>query len=143
MDENRLSGDHTVMMRPLTLLVVVLASGCADAFSPPAGAEPFDPPASYSDFWIQVQNCSHLSGDPTRVDWYVVPGTVTFPCAYGSCRGLWVAPHNIYLSDVAAHDLFGESFFTVKHEILHDLVGRAGHPPVFEQCGLLRSDSLG
>ncbi len=78
-----------------------------------------------------------------RVQWYIVPGTTTFPCDYGSCRGLWVSPHSIYLSDAAAHDYFFEDFFTVKHEILHDLVGKPGHPPVFEQCGLLRIDSLG
>jgi hypothetical protein len=125
-------------------LCALFAAGCGEEpFSPPAGAEPFDPPPAYSDFWTQVQSCSHLSGDSTLVQWYVVRGTATFPCAYGACRGLWAAPHSIYLSDAAAHDLFAEDFFTVKHEILHDLVGRAGHPPVFQECGLLRTDSLG
>ena len=135
----RISGNTSCRIAVCALF----AAGCGEAFSPPAGAEPFDPPAAYSDFWIQVQNCSHLSGDMTRVQWYVVRGTLTFPCAYGACRGLWAAPHNIYLSDAAADDLFAENFFTVKHEILHDLVGRTGHPPVFQQCGLLRTDSLG
>src|SRR6267378_8629223 len=90
---------------------VLLAAGCREAFfSPPVGAEPFTPPAAYSDFWIQVQNCSHLAGEMTRVQWFVVPGTTTFPCSYGACRGLWVAPHDVYLSDAAAHDLFAETF---------------------------------
>lgn len=78
----------------------------------------------------------------SRVRWFVVPGSTTFPCEYGDCRGLWVAPHTIYLSDVAAHGFFGD-FFTVKHEILHDLVGQPGHPDVFQQCGLLRDEAPG
>jgi hypothetical protein len=124
-------------------LLALCAAGCKEGFSPPKFAERFDPPASYNDFWTQVQDCSGLSGDSARVHWYVVRGTVTFPCSYGDCRGLWVAPHDIYLSDAAAADIFFENFFTVKHEILHDLVGQGGHPPVFQQCGLLRTDSLG
>ena len=136
----RISGNTSCRIAACALF----AAACAEeAFSPPAGAERFDPPPAYSDFWTEVQNCSQLSGDSSRVNWYIVRGTVTFPCAYGDCRGLWVAPHDIYLSDGAASDVFFENFFTVKHEILHDLVGQAGHPPVFEQCGLLRTDSLG
>lgn len=124
------------------LLVTALGVGCAgDAFSPVAGAEPFDPPATYSVLWSEVEACSQLTGTMSLVDWYMVPGTTTFKCEYGNCRGLWVSPHDIYLSDVAAHDFFGDNFFTVKHEILHDLVGEPGHPPVFEQCGLLRPDA--
>lgn len=42
-------------------------------------------------------------------------------------------------SQLAAHDFFADDFFTVQHEILHDLVGQPGLPPVFEQCGLLRT----
>ena len=125
-------------------LAVLLAGGCTgDAVSPLAGAEYFDPPATYSSLWTEVEGCSALTGTMSRVRWYVVPGTTTFECAYGACRGLWVAPHDIYLSDVAAHDFFGDNFFTVKHEILHDLVGHPGHPPVFQQCGLLRTDAPG
>jgi hypothetical protein len=124
--------------------VIVLAGACSgDVSSPVAGAEPFDPPATYSNLWTEVEACSQLTGSMSLVNWYVVPGTTTFTCEYGACRGLWVAPHDIYLSDVAAHDFFGDNFFTVKHEILHDLVGHAGHPPVFDKCGLLRPDAPG
>jgi hypothetical protein len=137
----RISGSTSSRIGPL---VIVLAGACGgDAFSPVAGAEPFDPPATYSNLWSEVEACSQLTGSMSLVDWYVVPGTTTFKCEYGACRGLWVAPHGIYLSDVAAHDFFGDDFFTVRHEILHDLVGHPGHPPVFEQCGLLRPDAPG
>ena len=132
-----------------TLLIVALA-GCVDALAPPAGAVTFEPPFEFGALWQQVETCSQLSGDLERVHWYVVPGISTFPCPSGECRGLWIGPHDIYLSHAAAHDLFQDDFFTVKHEMLHDLVGaaglspvaRAGHPPVFQRCGLLR-DSVG
>ncbi|HXO86575.1 MAG TPA: hypothetical protein VN803_13730 [Gemmatimonadales bacterium] len=125
-------------------LVALLAAGCkGDVLAPVDGAEPFDPPATYSVLWTEVETCSQLTGSMSLVNWYIVPGTTTFKCEYGACRGLWVAPHSIYLSDVAAHDFFGDDFFTVRHEILHDLVGHPGHPQVFEDCGLLRPDAPG
>ena len=118
-------------------------AGCADAFAPPQGAERwYPPPVVFDNLWSQVEGCAQLSGDMRLVRWYVVPRTMTFPCAWGDCRGLWSAPHNIYLSHAAAHNLFLDDFFTVRHEMLHDLVGHAGHPPVFEQCGLMRTDSV-
>ena len=137
----KISGSTSCSIAPL---VIVLAGACTgDAFAPVEGAEPFDPPAVYSNLWTEVEGCSRLIGAMSRVQWYIVPGTTTFPCEYGNCRGLWVAPHSIYLSDVAAHDFFADDFFTVKHEILHDLVGHPGHPTVFETCELLRPDAPG
>jgi len=123
--------------------VVVAAAGCGDGFAPPDGAEHYDPPAVYSILWQETEDCAQLTGTMSRVHWYMIPGTSTLPCDYGDCRGLWEAPHNIYLSDVAAHDFFGDNFFTVRHEILHDLVGQPGHPAVFQQCGLLRDEAPG
>ncbi len=137
----RISGSTFCRLAPLLIGFAGACSG--DVFQPIDGAEPFDPPAPYDVLWTEVEGCSGLTGTMARVDWYIVPGTTTFDCEYGACRGLWIAPHKIYLSDVAAHDFFGDDFFTVRHEILHDLVGHAGHPPVFEQCGLLRPDAPG
>ena len=124
-------------------VAVVLSGACGDGLSAPLGAERFDPPAVYTVLWGEVETCAGVQGSMSVVHWYVVPKTLTFPCEYGACRGLWVAPHSIYLSDAAAHDTFFEEFFTVKHEILHDLVGAPGHPPVFQQCGLLRDEAPG
>lgn len=125
------------------MLLAVALAGCVDAFSPPPGSEPYLPPAVYEIYWQQVESCSQLTGDMARIRWFIVPGTTTFPCPYGNCRGLWVAPHDVYLSDAAAHNLFLENFFTVKHEMLHDLIAQPGHPPAFEQCGLMRPHSVG
>src|SRR4051812_48984610 len=91
-------------------VAVVLAGGCGDALSVPFGAERFEPPATYTILWGQVEECAQLQGTMSRVRWYVVPKTLTFPCEYGDCRGLWEAPHHIYLSDAAAHDTFFENF---------------------------------
>ena len=52
-------------------------------------------------------------------------------------QGMWTSPHRIYLSEFARSDSAGD-YFTVRHEILHDLLGAGGHPPVFRTCNLLR-----
>ncbi|HJS43742.1 MAG TPA: hypothetical protein VJ755_09740 [Gemmatimonadales bacterium] len=111
--------------------------GCGDAFSPPPGATRLDPPPIYKELWREVEGCSGLSRSMAWVNWFLVPEH-PFPCGTRFCAGLWVSPHNIYLSDVAAHDQYGDNYLTVRHEILHELVRKPGHPPVFSQCELLR-----
>ncbi len=123
----------------ISVLFAVLALSCVDSFSPPVGTHPFDPPIGYRAAWQQVEDCSGLQGDFARVRWFLVPQPY-FRCSQegtGNCFGLWQRPHDIYLSEPAASD--SASYFTVRHEILHDLLqGGLDHPPVFSTCGLLR-----
>jgi hypothetical protein len=122
--------------------VVILVVGCVEGFSPPDGTTRLNPPPVYGDLWRAVESCSGWTGDIALVHWYLVPGE-RFSCNGAFCNGLWESPHNIYLSDVAAHDLDGDNYFTVRHEILHELVRQPGHPPVFSQCHLLRPGRTG
>jgi hypothetical protein len=56
------------------------------------------------------------------VHWFVVPGE-DFECPAGRCTGHWEPPHTVYLAQGwAAHEM------VVRHEMLHDLIGQAGHP---------------
>ena len=127
----------------VALFAVAVAGACADdPFSPPEGTERFDPPDAYRAQWAIVEDCSGLRGPFERVRWYRIP-TWSFACPEGNgvreCFGLWEEPHNIYLGTFAAGNLNGD-YFTVRHEILHDLLGPGqGHPPVFEKCGLIRA----
>jgi len=125
-------------MRYRTLLLVFVATGCGDAFAPPPGTTPLDPPPIYSDLWREVEACSGVSGNMDVIRWFMVQGG-SFLCGLHFCDGLWVSPHNIYLSDLAAHDLQGDNYLTVRHEMLHELIRKPGHPPVFSQCHLLRT----
>jgi hypothetical protein len=115
------------------LCPLVLLLACLDSFAP-AGAAPFTPPAAYRAWWSVIAVCAGISGDFDRVEWYQVPDA-TYPCpAYaGRCAGWWRPPHDIYLAEVWLADRQ-----LVEHEMLHDLLQRGDHPPVFEACGVAR-----
>jgi hypothetical protein len=56
--------------------------------------------------------------------------------------GAWNEPHDIFVTEEARDDSLS-AYLTVRHEMLHDLLGGGGpngeaHPPVFVHCGLMR-----
>lgn len=129
-----------------TLAAALLgATACRDATAPlPQGSWRVAASESYTVWWQEVESCSGLTGDLARIAWHEVPAD----SAYGGfwcedapdneCAGEWVSPHDIYLAGPSA--LMPEGYvadaWTVKHEMLHDLVGRPGHPQVFADCRL-------
>lgn len=118
-------------MQRLACLLLML--GCASPLDV-QGASPFTPPPVFAEYWREIETCSGLSGDWRRVEWYVVPaGQIVWDGTHYS--GVWQPPHTIYISDVVLEHL-DRYATTVKHEMLHDLRGRGGHPPVFETCGV-------
>jgi hypothetical protein len=101
---------------------VALATLLAACGFDPAGSQPWEPPAVYREWWAATEACSGLSGDFERVEWLVVPGE-SFECASGRCVGHWEPGHRIYLAgDWTGHEM------VVRHEILHELMRRSGHP---------------
>ena len=110
-----------VLHRPRRRLVALATLLAACGFDP-AGSQPLEPPAVYQEWWAKTEACSGLSGDFDRVEWMVVPGE-SFPCSSGDCVGHWDPSHKIFLaSDWSMHEM------VVRHEMLHDLVRRSGHP---------------
>jgi hypothetical protein len=107
--------------------------GCgADAVAP-AVHERFDPPAEYRSWFSATEACSGLTGDFERLRFYRVPGE-EFACPSGMCVARWTDEHHIYMADP-----FLANEMVVRHEMLHDLIGQAGHPdPPFGEsgCGL-------
>jgi hypothetical protein len=88
----------------------------------PAGSQAWEPPAVYQEWWAKTEECSGLSGNFDRIEWMIVPGE-SFPCSSGNCVGHWDPGHKIFLaSDWTAHEM------VVRHEMLHDLIRRSGHP---------------
>jgi len=88
----------------------------------PAGSEVVEPPSVYREWWAKTEACSGLTGDFDRVEWMIVPGE-SFACSSGECVGHWDPGHRIYVaSDWAHHEM------VVRHEMLHDLMRRRGHP---------------
>ena len=112
-------------------LTPLLLLGCLDAFAP-AGAVPFTPPAVYRAWWTEIESCAGLSGDFDRVEWYEVPGSsYSCPAHEGRCDGWWRSPHTIYMAQGLVYNRR-----LAEHEMLHDLLQRGGHPPVFQACGV-------
>lgn len=103
---------------PLVASAAILAACGFD----PAGSEPWQPPAVYQEWWAKTEACSGLSGNFDRVEWMVVPGP-SFRCSSGDCVGHWDPGHKIFLAaDWTEHEM------VVRHEMLHDLMRRSGHP---------------
>ena len=107
------------ILRAVLVLVTVSGAGCAFE---PAGAEPLAAPPVYKEWWAKTQACSGLSGDFDRVRFETVPGD-EFACPTGTCVGRWESNHHIYLAqDWSLNEM------VVRHEMLHELLGKAGHP---------------
>ena len=86
----------------------------------------------YREWFAATEACSGVSGDFDRIDWYIVPGN-SFSCPGGECAGHWNSGHAIYIAEG-----WVASEMVVRHEILHDLLGRSGHPdpPFGSPCPL-------
>ena len=120
-----------VSRRTLLSLSSALLVLAACGFDPDDDS-PISPPANYREWWAKTEACSGLSGDFDRVKWSVIPG-YGFDCASGTCAGHWEPDHHIYLaSDWTDNEM------VVRHEMLHDLLNRAGHPdpPFGDPCPL-------
>ena len=95
--------------------------------------ERFEPPARWEILWGDVERCSGFRGDFHRVTWFSATGD-NLPA------GWWHPPHAIYLVSSMVDSVGGHNArdrqYTVMHEMLHDLIGRGGHGPAFQRCGL-------
>ena len=118
-----------------TLTTAVIFLGCREApLAPafpelPAGAESLTPPASYANWWRDTEQCAGMSGDMSRITWFVVPGRTSFVYQDGKYDGYWWnGVHWIIL----AGDKVSDSLI-VRHEMLHELLGRGDHPPAYFQ----------
>lgn len=105
------------------LLIAVSACGFD-----PQGDVPLDPPPVYREWWLKTQACSGLTGNFDRIQWSVIEGP-SFACSSGQCAGHWNNDHHIFLAgDWVMNEM------VVRHEMLHDMIGRPGHPaPPFGQ----------
>src|SRR5205809_98741 len=61
-----------------------------------------------------------------------VPGSsYSCPAHEGQCDGWWRSPHTIYMAQGLLYNRR-----LAEHEMLHDLLQRGDHPPVFQACGV-------
>jgi hypothetical protein len=103
-----------------------LALACSGATEPHVvlGAVPLTPPARFALWWRLTEACSGLTGDFASVQWYVVPNTTTVNDQGTQVDAYWISdPDRIVLADARKND--GP---IVRHEMLHALLHRNGHP---------------
>ncbi len=121
----------------LFLPLGLTACGVTDPSSTlPLGAEPLVAPSNYLSWFGETEQCSGLSGQFDRIQFYVVPGVTSFETEIGPTFGLW---SRIGGTDriILAGAQVGEEM-VVRHEMLHALIGTKGHPrALFDvQCRL-------
>ena len=120
---------------PLATLFA-LAGACRDfplaPLAPPqlpAAAEAMTPPTTYADWWRATEECAGLQGDLARVTWFVVPGRTSFTYGNGQYDGYWWnGVHWILLAGEKV-----DNPLVVRHEMLHELLGRGDHPAEYFQ----------
>ncbi|HTA74768.1 MAG TPA: hypothetical protein VK733_10865 [Gemmatimonadaceae bacterium] len=109
----------------LNLLVLAVVACRAPTTPLPSGAERFSPPPVYAEWWGLTEACSGLTGDFSGVTWYRIPNSQTVPFGEGELvNGLWEGDGNRII--LGGDDL--EDGDLVRHEMLHALLQRGGHP---------------
>ena len=108
------------------MLVVPCLVACRMPTTPlPPGAERFDPPTVYAEWWNLTEACSGLTGDYASVTWYQVPNADTIPFGEGRfVNGEWQGDGNRII--LGGENL--EDGDLVRHEMLHALLRQGGHP---------------
>ena len=128
MEQWRALGDDLVRGVAFPAAVMLLAScgSLAPDDDLPAGAEPMAAMDAYANWWSATEACAGIDGDLTRVEWYVVPGARSFQTDVGEKVGLWIKSGDrraiVIAGEFVSHEM------VVRHEMLHDLLGREGHP---------------
>lgn len=89
------------------------------------GAEQFAPPAVYERWWSMVESCSGLSRQMGDVPFYVVPGVNRIPLENGDEVAAYWSPAGDWIVIAEYYQMYGP---VVRHEMLHALLRRTGHP---------------
>lgn len=116
----------------LPALLIPLLGCSTDSLSAlPDGAEAFTPPAEYQAWWASTEGCSAINGNFSRIKWYVVPGVSTFATEEGEKVGIRIKSGDDVSIVVAGN--YVEHEMVVRHEMLHALLNKPGHPPEYFQ----------
>jgi len=97
----------------------------------PPNAERITAPPEFATWWQSTEACSGRTGSLRRIEWYVVPGARTIETSEGPKVGLW-SHSSAGVRIILAGD-YASSELVVRHEMLHALLDRGGHPAEYFQ----------
>lgn len=109
------------------LLVASFTTSACDLVDPwlAPGATKFTPPPVYERWWSMVESCSGLSRPIHTVPFYVVRGANEVPLENGDQVGGYWSPAGDLIVLAELYQLHGP---VVRHEMLHAMLQRTGHP---------------
>lgn len=122
------------------LVASLAASGCAGFEPSPSELPSFSvripAPEKFQSWHASTESCSGLAADFQTVEWYVVPDVDSFLVDGAPRVGMWQRVGGRSQIIIAGNYLDHE--MVVRHEILHHLLGREGHPSdlFVEKCQL-------
>ena len=120
-------------------LAAAMIGGCA-AFSPslalPAGAVQIAARAEFATWFARTEACSGIRGQFQQIQWFVVPGAETFETGDGA--KVRMGEKNGSATRIIIAGRYLDHEMVVRHEILHHLLDREGHPAEFfaDRCHL-------
>jgi hypothetical protein len=124
-------------LRDRVAALLLAVSACTSPTEPqfPGDALALDVQPQFVLWWRMTEACSGRRGDLSAIRWYVQPGVeaLHIPGDAGDYGAYWWASGNrILLTERAVTD-----GWLVRHEMLHALLGRAGHPrgEFVDRCG--------
>ncbi|NOT08829.1 MAG: hypothetical protein HOP28_11555 [Gemmatimonadales bacterium] len=116
----------TLLSLALPALLGACSSLAPHETSLPDGAVEVAAPQVYREWFQRTEACSRLSGEFSTVKFYVVPGVETFSTVAGQKVGQWIEDGSgsrlIIAGNYQNHEM------VVRHEMLHALLHREGHP---------------
>jgi len=116
----------------LGLLATLAACEVLGPPSPlPDNAQALATPPEYRDWWTATEQCSGRQGRFDAIRWYVVPGAKTLSTSNGPKVGWW--SHSRDGNRIILAGEFVKSELVVRHEMLHVLLDRGGHPSEYFQ----------
>lgn len=123
-----------VRLAALTFILAA-ASGCGESFGifSVQGAREIEPRTMWFEWYQDVEDCAEVDGSFTNVNWYQAD-YIANSQTNEAHDGLFRPPHDIYLVQGR-----GASEHTVRHEMVHELLGlrdpKHTHAhPAFERC---------
>lgn len=131
---------HRRSRAPFYCLGLLAALAACEMLGPaeplPSGAMLLIAPPEYEAWWTSTEACAGHSSDFQRIEWYVVPDVRTFPTAAGEKVGLW--SHSTDGMRIILAGDFADNELVVRHEMLHALLDREGHPAEYfkDRCQL-------